>query len=286
MTIRNPVEWGYDQARGAVGGMSSAAHSIQHGHESLTDPAPAVRRIHLDDLWTALRRGFDDFAACRTDVLALGLIYPLAGILLIRLSSGVEVLPLMFPLLSGFALIGPFAASGLYEMSRRREQGEQASWLDAFNMFSAPRFGSYLLLALVLTALFFVWLAAAWGIYEVTLGPEAPASLGAFVRDVFYTPQGWMMTIIGCAVGFLFALIALTISVVSFPLMLDRKVGALTAMATSARAVAVNPVPMLAWGAIVAGGLALGSLPALLGLIVVVPVLGHATWHLYRRMVD
>jgi uncharacterized membrane protein len=110
-------------------------------------------------------------------------------------------------------------------------------------------------------------------------------SVGAFVSDVLTTRAGWTMIVVGCGVGFLFAALVLTISVVSFPLLLDRDVGVEAAVATSARVVRTNPVAMAAWGLIVAAGLVVGSLPLLLGLVIVMPVLGHATWHLYRRVV-
>jgi uncharacterized membrane protein len=232
-----------------------------------------------------LARGVEDFGAYRTDVIFICIIYPLAGLILARLAAGYDMLPLVFPLASGFALIGPVAAVGLYEMSRRREQGADITWADAFGVVKAPAFGAILVLGLVLLAIFLLWLAAAWVIYQVTLGPEPPASVGSFMRDVFTTGAGWTLIIVGNAVGFLFAVLVLTISVVSFPLLLDRDVGLYTAVATSILAVVTNPVPMAAWGLIVAGGLVLGSLPALLGLIFIMPVLGHATWHLYRRVV-
>ena len=226
-----------------------------------------------------------DFGAYRTDVIFICIIYPLAGLILARLAAGYDMLPLVFPLASGFALIGPVAAVGLYEMSRRREQGADITWLDAFGVLKAPAFGAIVVLGLVLLAIFLLWLAAAWAIYQATLGPEPPASVGSFVRDVFTTGAGWTLIIVGNGVGFLFAVLVLTISVVSFPLLLDRDVGLYTAVATSILAVVTNPVPMAVWGLIVAGGLVLGSLPALLGLIFVMPVLGHATWHLYRKVV-
>jgi len=278
--IRNPVEWTVDQLR-------LAGHAVERaGHPRGLDlPAPAVRRIGYADIREALERGLDDFAAFRTDVAFLCIVYAFAGLVLARLAFGYDLLPLVFPLASGFALIGPIAAVGLYEMSRRREETGEASWADAFDVFRSPSLGAIVGLGLVLLALFLVWLGAAMAIYDLTLGPEPPASISAFAHDVLTTARGWAMIVIGCGVGFLFALIVLSISVVSFPLLLDREVGLTTAVMTSLRAVAANPRPMALWGLIVAGGLVLGSIPAFLGLIVVMPTLGHATWHLYRRVV-
>jgi uncharacterized membrane protein len=237
------------------------------------------------DLGLALARGYDDFAAYRTDVIFLCVIYPLVGLVLARLAFGYDLLPLIFPLASGFALVGPFAAVGLNEMSRRREAGMAVAWADAFGVFGSPSFGAIVLLGLVLMAIFLLWLLAAEAIYQITLGPAPPASVGGFVYDVLATPAGWSMIGLGVGVGFLFALLALAISVVSFPLLLDREVGFDTAVLTSIRAVLTNPGPMTAWGLIVAGGLVIASIPFFLGLIIVMPVLGHATWHLYRLIV-
>jgi uncharacterized membrane protein len=140
-------------------------------------------------------------------------------------------------------------------------------------------------LGLLLMVIFLCWLAAAEAVYLVTLGPAPPASIASFVRDVFTTGGGWVLIVVGVGVGFLFAVPVLAISVVSFPLLLDRNVGIDTAVLTSVRAVAANPRPMAVWGLIVAGGLVIGSLPLFVGLIIVMPVLGHATWHLYRKVV-
>lgn len=279
--IRNPIEWGWDQLHLARRAAASTGRALRG------EPAarPHVRRIAIADLRAALAGGLDDFGACRSDVVFLCLMYPVIGLAAVWLTFGYDLLPLLFPLASGLALVGPVAATGLYEMSRRREAGLEPSWADAVRVTYSPAFGAIAVLGLALVAIFLLWLAAAWAIYEATLGPMPPASPGAFLRDIFTTGAGWTMLVLGLGVGFLFALLVLTISVVSFPLLLDRNVGLYTAVETSVRAVAANPGPMAAWGLIVAGGLVLGSLPLFLGLIVVMPVLGHATWHLYRRVV-
>jgi uncharacterized membrane protein len=138
----------------------------------------------------------------------------------------------------------------------------------------------------LLTAIFLVWLAVAMGIYWLIFGAHVPTSITDFARQIFTTSEGWALIIVGVSVGFLFALLVLTISVVSFPLLLDRNVTLRTAIESSVRAVLMNPGPMLLWGMIVASGLVLGTIPLLLGLIVVMPVLGHATWHLYRKVLQ
>jgi len=284
MHIRNPVEWGVDQLRLAGHAVESVGRAGRRARE-LHMPAPAVQRIGVAEIRDALVQGVEDFAAFRTDVVFLCVVYPLVGLVLARLAFGYDMLPLLFPLASGFALVGPFAAVGLYEMSRRREESGEASWADAVAVVRSPSFGAIVMLGLSLMAIFLLWLGAAMTIYDLTLGPEPPASIGGFARDVLMTERGWALIVIGCGVGFLFALVAMSISVVSFPLLLDREVGFETAVMTSLRAVMANPGPMALWGLIVAAALVLGSIPLFLGLIVVMPTLGHATWHLYRKVV-
>jgi uncharacterized membrane protein len=284
MQIRNPIEWGYDQIRFTARAVGSAGRAVRGAAADRQAP-PAIRRIAAADLRDVLARGLEDFGAYRADVIFLCVIYPIVGLLLARLIVGYEILPLLFPIASGFALIGPVAAVGLYEMSRRREQGIAATWADAFGVARSPSYGAIALLGLVLLAIFLLWLGAAWTIYALTLGAAPPDSIAGFLGDVLTTPAGWALIAVGVGVGFLFAVLVLAISVVSFPLLLDRDVGLVTAVQTSIRAVAANPGPMALWGVIVAGALVLGSLPAFLGLVVVMPVLGHATWHLYRKVV-
>ena len=285
-TIRNPIEWGADQFRRASAHAGSTGRALRGSEADAPSGPLTVRRIGVADLGEVLRKGVDDFGACRTDVVFLCLIYPIIGLVLARLAFDHELLPLLFPVASGFALLGPVAAVGLYEMSRRREQGAKVSWSEAFGVIGAPAFGAIVVLGLLLLTVFLLWLVAAQVIYLSTLGPEPPISAAAFLNEVFGTEAGWTMIVVGVGVGFLFALLVLAISVVSFPLLLDRDVGLRVAITTSVRVAAANPVPIAAWGLIVAGGLVLGSLPLFLGLVLVLPVLGHATWHLYRRTVE
>ena len=247
---------------------------------------PVVRRIGLADLKDAIARGIADFSAMPTHAVFLCLIYPIIGVVLARIALGYDILPLLFPLAAGFALVGPFAAIGFYELSRRREQGLDISWEDAFDVLRSPSRGAIAALAFLLLTIFVIWIAVAQAIYVANFGYEPAASIPDFIRQVFTTPAGWALIIVGNIVGFLFAVMVLTISVVSFPLLLDRDVGAVEAVLTSVRVVAANPLTMAIWGLIVASLLAIGSLPLFLGLAVVVPILGHSTWHLYRKVVE
>jgi len=285
MIIRNPIEWGTDQLRFAAHAVEEASHAVYHREENVDSLRPAVHRITAGDVWDSLAKGFADFAACRTDVILLCLLYPIIGLIVERFAFGYEMLPLLFPIASGFTLIGPVAALGLYEMSRRREQGQEVSWTDAFGVFHAPSFGAITVLAFMLIGLYVLWLIAADMIYQVTLGPQPPVSIPAFLEDVLTTGAGWTMIGVGMGVGFLFAVLAMALSVVAFPLLLDRPVGVDTAIWTSIWAVARNPGPMALWALIVTASLVIGAIPLFVGLMVVLPVLGHATWHLYRRLV-
>jgi len=247
---------------------------------------PVVRHITPSDLLHALRRGLDDFAAMPSHALFLCVIYPLLGILLVAMTLGYSMLPLAFPIAAGFALIGPLAAIGLYELSRRREAGLDSSAGHALDVLHSPSLGAIVALGVLLMAIFLIWLAVAEAIYVANFGYAAPASVGQFIHDVFNTSAGWNLIIVGTGVGFLFAVLALTTGAVSFPLLLDRDVGAAVALMTSIRVVAANPATMALWGFIVAALLIAGSIPFFLGLTVVMPVLGHATWHLYRKAVE
>ncbi|NOJ43167.1 DUF2189 domain-containing protein [Bradyrhizobium australiense] len=263
------------------GNVTSMAQSARD-----TAAAPVIRTIGFAELGRALRRGWEDFKAVPTHAIILCVIYPVLGLVLARAVLGYSVIPLLFPLAAGFALIGPFAALGLYEMSRCRERRQPATAWDALEVVRSPSFGAMLGLGVLLLALFVTWVATAQAIYIAAFGYAGATGFSDFATRVLTTPQGWWLIVVGCGVGFLFAFVALCVSVVSFPLMLDRHAGAGDAMVTSLRAVARNPVPMAAWGLIVAVLLVAGTLPFFLGLAVVIPLLGHATWHLYRETIE
>src|SRR6202158_6229351 len=198
--------------------------------------APVIRKIGLADLHEALRLGWEDFKAVPSHAIMLCCIYPVLGLVLARTVLGYSVLPLLFPLAAGFALLGPFAALGLYELSRRRELGEPASAWDAVEVLRSRSFGAMLGLGTLLLALFVTWVATAQAIYVAAFGYGAAAGIPDFAGRVLTTSQGWWLIVVGCGVGFLLAVVALCVSVVSFPLMLDRHAGAGDAMVTPLRA--------------------------------------------------
>lgn len=267
------------------------AQPTTYGLSAATRLHPQIRRIHLADLGGALREGWDDFRASPTHLVLLCIIYPAMGLVLGRMASGAQALPMIWPLVAGFALVGPLAAVGLYEMSRQREQRFRVSWRDAFAIFRARNLPAIIVLGLALAALFAVWLRTAQAIFDATLPGLRAETPMALADAVLTTPGGHLLIVAGTAVGFVFALVVLVFAVVSFPLLVDRDLGpsvptqVATALSTSARAVLANPVPMLAWGLIVAVCLAFGFATLLVGLALAMPVLGHATWHLYRRLV-
>ena len=266
--------------------MAFTTHSI----DATAKPATAavglhIRTITTDDLWSALRNGWSDFTSSPTHLLFLGIIYPIVGLILAKVTIGASLLPLVFPLATGFALLGPFAAIGIYEMSKRREQGLEPTWSDALKVVQSQSIGTVLVLGMLLCALFVMWLLVALLIYSATMGGYVPASFTDFVGEVLTTPGGWALIVIGNVAGALFACGVLAISVISFPLVLDKHVDAGTAIRTSVQAARQNVWPMMIWGVIVGALLVAGSLPLLIGLAVAMPVLGHATWRLYRRMI-
>ena len=282
-TIRNPIEWSGKQVASATGFFSSVAGAVRGPGEAVA--RPEIRSITGADLFDALARGWEDVQAVRSDAVSLCLVYPVIGVLLTVAAVDLRLLPMVFPMAAGFALVGPVLAIGLYEMSRRREAGLETRWIHALGVIGSPSAGALFLMGLGLVGLYAAWLVAAEVLYQVTLGPEKPLSLMAFYEQATASTAGWIMILGGIGLGFLFALLALAAAAFSFPLLLDRDVGIRVAVETSLRVFSGNPATMLMWGFLVAATLVLASLPAFVGLIFALPLLGHATWHLYRRAV-
>ncbi len=248
-------------------------------------PLPAIRRIGIVDLRVALLLGWHDFRAIPSQLFFLCIIYPVVAVVFWKFTAGHGLVPLFYPLISGFALVGPIAAIGLYEISMRREHDQPASWRNCFDVLRSPALGSVVALALALVAIFVVWITIARGIYHAAFGDAPFSRMSDFLAALFATPGGWFLIVAGNLIGLAFAIVVLAISVVSFPMMLDRNVDVTFAVRTSLRAVAGNRLVLAVWGFIVGTLVVLGSLLAFVGLAVVLPVLGHATWHLYRRLV-
>ena len=263
--------------------MLSGFH-IYFGPDALA-ARPQLRKLSDRDCFAALSEGFDDFRAMPSHVAFIGALYAIGGIVVASISSFANALQLVFPFAAGFALVGPFLAVGLYEMSRRRESGRGFDWRDAFAVLRSPALPAIAALGLTLFVVFALWIAAAEAIYAWLYGPNPPVSAVAFLVDALTTARGWTLVVVGGAVGFCFAAAALCLSVVSFPLLLDRDVGLVVAVTTSLRLARDNPRATALWGLIVAALLIVGSLPLFAGLAIVLPTLGHATWRFYRRAV-
>jgi uncharacterized membrane protein len=254
------------------------------GADEATD-YPEVCKIGVDDIADSLRRGIEDFWDKPSHYVFLCLIYPVVGVVLAMWSAGANTLPLLYPLMSGFALVGPTAAIGLYAISRRRELGVDTSWSHAFEVLRSPALSSIAGLGVMLLLAFTLWLMAAQNLYQGLFGPHPPASVTDFLTEVLSTRRGWTLIVLGNAVGLVFAVVVLATTVVAFPLLLDRNVGLLVAVQTSVRVTLTNPFAIALWGLIVAVALVAGTLPLFIGLAFVLPVLGHSTWHLYRKAV-
>jgi uncharacterized membrane protein len=245
---------------------------------------PVVRQIAAADIAEAVGKGLRDFQAVPLYGLAFGAFYAAGGIAILLCLTAFGMVYLAYPLAAGFALIGPFVAIGLYEVSRRREEGRPISvgaiWA---TVRSRTEIGW---MAFVTLFVFVIWMYQVRLLIALLLGLNASfASLHEFITVVLTTNEGLLFLAIGNAVGAALSLILFSLTVVSFPLLLDRDVDFVTAMITSVRAVVTSPLPMISWAALIVILLAVSAMPYFLGLIVTLPVLGHATWHLYRRII-
>jgi uncharacterized membrane protein len=246
---------------------------------------PVVQRITAADVVEALGKGLRDFQALPLYGLSLGALYAAGGIVIVLSIAAFGMSYLAYPLAAGFALIGPFVAAGLYEVSRLREAGQKPSVRAIWSTIRNRKEMGWM--AFVTIFIFMMWMYQVRLLMALFLGINTSfGSLHQFIITVLTTSEGLMFLIIGNVIGAALSLILFSLTAVSFPLLLDRDdVDCVTAMITSVRAVAANPAPMIGWAAVIVVLMIVSALPFFLGLLVTLPVLGHATWHLYRRIV-
>jgi uncharacterized membrane protein len=252
-------------------------------------PEIPVRTLSQRDLNLSLREGWNDFLSMRGDLIFVGLLYPLIGVVAAAVTLGSNVLQLFFPIAAGISLLGPIVAVGFYEMARREEAGLHSNWSHFFDVIKRPSADGLGAVAALLVLIFALWMAAAEGLYAGLwgmTGMNPPDTIGAFLDRLFTTPEGWALIVIGNLIGAIFAVLVLAISFVSLPMLVDCNIEARTAVATSIRAFRANKGMMIRWGIKIGILLFLGSIPLFIGLAVVLPWLGYATWHLYTHVID
>lgn len=245
---------------------------------------PAIRPIGASDIVDALTKGIRDFQAYPAFGLFFGGIYMVGGWVVLATALVWNMNYLVYPLAAGFVLIGPFVAVGLYEVSRRRELGEPLTWRAILGAVYAQSGREISWMAFVTLFIFMIWMYQVRLLIALFFGVSGlPA--GSFPGILFTTADGLAFLAVGHAVGAVLAVLVFSLTVVSFPLLLDRPVDFVTAMITSVKSVVTNPVPMIGWALAVTLLLMVACMPAFIGLLIVLPVLGHTTWHLYRRLV-
>ena len=247
--------------------------------------APNIRRVPFDAPWLWLAAGWRDLWAQPRISLAYGIIFAAIAMGLTVALAFAHLQALVLPLAGGFVLIAPLAAVGLYEMSRSLETGRPASVADVLGAWKrAPGqlgfFGSILAFAL------FIWLQLALLLFMLFWGNNSIPPPSTFVPTLLFTTHGLGLLIVGTIVGGLLAGVVFSISVLSVPLLLTRRLDAVTAIRSSIAAVQRNPAPLALWAALIAGFMALGIATLSVGLVVAFPLIGHATWHAYRALVQ
>lgn len=247
---------------------------------------PKVRDITGTDIAEALAAGLADFRAAPRFGLFFGGVYALGGLFLVWMTFYTGMGYLTYPLAAGFALLGPFVAVGCYEVSRRREVGAALDWRGVLGVVVDQSRRELGWMAFVTLFIFIMWMYQIRILLVLCLGLKSFVTVHEFVSVVTTTPEGFLFLAIGHVDGAVMSLVAFSLSVVSFPMLLDRDVDFITAMITSVKAVIANPKTMIVWAAIVTASMMAAILAGFLGLFLVLPILGHTTWHLYRRLVE
>lgn len=249
-----------------------------------TPRGPEIRPLRLSDIGPALSRGWSDFLAAPFLGVVFGGVYVAFGLLVIGITWFSGHTFYAFPITLGFPLVAPFAAVGLYETSRRIEAGLPLAWSEIFGVVLAERGRQLPLLGALMVVWFLFYLFFSHVLFALVMGPSAMTNI-LTSWEALHSPRGYTMMLAQVALGGIFALTVFATCVISLPMMMAREVDFVTAMIASLRAVVISPVAMLAWAVTVAALVLVALVPAFLGLFVVLPVLGHATWHIYRRVV-
>lgn len=251
-------------------------------------PVPKFRinRLTLEDVVAAFADGWRDFRTYPVYGLFFGAIYAGGGLFIAVMLTYYHLPWMIIPVAIGFPLVGPFVAVGLYEISRRHRTGEPVGWKAVLTEVFRQRERQLSWMAFVVLFIFWIWIYQVRLLMALLLGFRIPATLNAFADLVLFTPEGLTFLAIGTVVGAVLATILFSATVISMPLLLDHDPDFVTAMLTSMRTVLENPAPMLTFGFLIAMAAFLALLPAFAGLLVVLPVAGHATWHLYRRAIS
>jgi len=264
-----------------------AKSAVKKQSEPVTTSAykPAVNKLQYEDITKAMRSGLRDFAKAPQYGLAFGLAYAAGGWFLLYLLSTLEINYYVYPMATGFALLAPFVASGLYEVSHRMAEGKELSWSSVITSTRTAGGKDLSWMAVVTTFAYIIWLDIAVALYVIFFGMK-PLAFTELVNAVMTTPSGALFFIVGNVAGAILAFIVFSLTVVSLPLLFDKHVDFVTAMITSVKVVLENPKPMLLWCIIIGVLFAISIMSLFLALIVVLPVLGHSTWHLYKRAVS
>lgn len=247
---------------------------------------PKVNKVTADDITASLKAGYSDFLARPLMSGFFGLFYAVFGILFVWILVWLGKIWMIIPAAIGFPLVAPFAAAGLYEMSRRLQKGESFGWFEILTVMANQRKREMGWMAFVTLFIFWVWMYQVRLWLAITLQDVSFSGFDGFLNAVFFTTQGWIFLAIGTCVGAFLSAVLFTVTVVAMPMLLDQETNFVSAMLTSIRVVTENPVVMLVWAAIISVTVLLSLVPAFLGLIFTLPILGHTTWHLYKRAVS
>jgi uncharacterized membrane protein len=254
----------------------------QHRPEE-PSPLPEVQTVAATDIGACLSAGLSDFLRAPAFGMVFSAVYVLGGLVLFLVATASGQEWWLIPFVVGFPLLAPFAAVGLYEVSRRIEIGEPLIWREVLGVVIAQRNRQIPSMAMVILLIFMFWVFMAHTIFALFMGLQSLTNITSS-PEVLLRGSGPVMLAVGSVIGTGFALALFSFTVAGLPVLLERELDFISAIILSVRAVIANAGVMALWGLCIAALLFLGMLPVFLGLFVALPVLGHASWHMYRRL--